>query len=119
MKPVDLGTLLPKSTEVARSQQIEQQRHGTAQQQFGAEVRRYAAEQQLTVRRPEAAQGGRVQRDGRRDPDTQKRERRRALGQTAASPSADPADPSGKDVKGGKGRLLDMVLGGSLGDQGE
>jgi hypothetical protein len=115
MKPVDLGTLLPKSTEVARSQQNEQQRPGTAQQQFATEARRHSAEQERTVRRAERAHLARIERDARRRGDAPSQDgapRRGPRRDTSPDGKSGTGDQPGRD---GRGRLLDLVMGSQLG----
>lgn len=120
MKPLDLQTLLPKSTEIAKSRHLEQQRPETAQQQFALETRRQAVAQQRTVRRAESARGSKVNQDGRRGGSGGSSQ---SQGQTGSRKTADAnrqmpaAERDSRSELDGKGKFIDIVL-GSMGSWG-
>src|SRR4030042_249525 len=63
MKPMDIQTLLPKSTEVARARHVEAKRSETFQQQFVAEAHRKNMQKQQTVSAPMTVRRLRIDRD--------------------------------------------------------
>lgn len=115
MKPMDIGTLLPRSTEVARNRGVEQQRPATTQQQFAAEVQRQVQHKRQTVVRSEAAEKAKIGQDRGKAPGRDRggqgkarRAARAAGGRGAAAAKA----AAGRESPEGRGRLVDIVLGG-------
>ena len=118
MRPMDIQTLLPKSTEVARSRHVEDKRSETFQQQFVAEESRRNLHRQRTVVALPRAQSTRIHRDGGSG------RRNRHPGQEHhpdASPQCSPganqarADEAQSSRPDGTGRLVNVVIWDSWG----
>lgn len=114
MKPMDMQALLPRSTDVARSRQVEIHRPAAAQQHGAQEMHRRSAQRHRAVVEADPVRGGRVSRDGKKGSGGEAGGRRSAREDSAAGPGA-PAPGPGPQAT--KGRLVDVVLG--LGQEGE
>lgn len=65
LKPLDLQTIIPRSVDVQRLQQIQNQRPVLEQQQFAQELTRFYAERQSRVEQTTAShEGEKIRRDG-------------------------------------------------------
>jgi hypothetical protein len=60
IRPMDMQVLIPRSTEVARNQQITDQQNMQQQQQFAAEWKKIADNRQNQVQSSSKAEDGRV-----------------------------------------------------------
>jgi hypothetical protein len=61
VKPVDLQVLIPRTQELSRVQQLEQQSGQNQQQQFAAQLQQSAARQEQSVKQAVAADKGKVE----------------------------------------------------------
>ncbi|MDP2872534.1 MAG: hypothetical protein Q8P31_08370 [Bacillota bacterium] len=108
MKPMDLQTLLTRSTDVARSRHVEIQRPALAQQQFAAEINRTVVHKQRTVGETPGVRGGRIDRDSKRGRGRESGSGREPGGGPGGDPPNDGA--AGPQQGAGKGRLVDVIL---------
>jgi hypothetical protein len=113
MKSIDLGTLLPKSTEVARNRQVEQQRPATVQQQFAAEAQKQVQRRQQSVQRSAASEKARIGQDQREGQGRggQRRSSQRGGPKPARPVAGKAGEPAGREAPDGRGRFVDIVLG--------
>ena len=112
MKSVDLQTLLPRVTEVAKTRQVEQQRPGAAQQQFAAEIRRADTERGRQVPETKSADGQKVDRDGGRRAGGKAADQQRGRDGTGKEDPDRPKEAGAKGARsrGGRGQIVDIVL---------
>lgn len=98
IKSMDMQTLIPKTTEVGRAQQIQNHRAQVGQEQFQAQFRDLMANRQQQVPDSPKPEKGRVAAEnqrGRQDSGTGKREKRESR-------------KDGPITEEGKGRVLDI-----------
>ena len=112
IRSVDLQTLIPRSTEAARAQQVREQGPQVTQEQFAQQLRHQVERKSRQVETSPRAEGGRVT-EGKKDNKGAKKEkgkpssRAKAQGGDEESAGQSPAFPSGP---GAVGKRLDIRL---------
>ncbi len=103
VRSIDLQVLIPRTTEVSRIQQLNDQQAALQQQQSAAEWQRLAANRQQQVQKSPQNAGGRIDPDsqeGGREHEANQRDRRRPAEEAEAEiEGADPIRGHTIDIK--------------------
>ncbi len=109
IRPVDMGVIVQRTTEVDRAQQVRDQRAAVSQQQFGLELRADLERRETEVKAPPEAVKVAVNPDARRE--RKGRDRPPARGaRPAASGEGDSGNGERASVRpgDGPGQVLDI-----------